>query len=340
MEVLREAPKPSSFIPLIEHQSSTPASFYNGPPVLHYYSDRSKLVVQEHEAHSSPALAPLLEASAPQPDHDPEASTTNGTSNGDVAGKQRVVFELDVYVTSDKLLLYQSGANVGLSIPYPSISLHAIQSVPSPGPGEQQGLYMQVLIKSPEAGEGDEPESISITIVPTASAPPQITSTGTGTTETGLEGEDEKEQTPALAMFNALSACSNLHPDPVEPGDYDENEDTGADGSRLFRAGLAFPGASDGGLPPAMPGSGGWITAENMHEFVDEEGNWIGGDDQEEGEGEGEYEDEDGQEWNGNDGGDGYGDGPLGPGAGTVRPRDSDQQGNEDDDDTKWRRTD
>lgn len=39
-----------------------------------------------------------------------------------------------------------------------------------------------------------------------------------------------------------------------------------------------FAGARDGGLPPAMPGSGGWITAENVHEYFDEQGNWIGGD--------------------------------------------------------------
>jgi nucleotide-sensitive chloride channel 1A len=25
-----------------------------------------------------------------------------------------------------------------------------------------------------------------------------------------------------------------------------------------------------------MPGSGGWITAENVHEYFDEEGNWTG----------------------------------------------------------------
>ncbi|ETI24499.1 hypothetical protein G647_03868 [Cladophialophora carrionii CBS 160.54] len=333
MEILREAPKPSSFVPLIEHQSSTPASFYTGPPVLHYYSDRSKLVVLEHEAQSIPALAPLLEASAPQPDPQPQASTTNGTSDTNATGTQRVITELDVYVTSDKLLLYQNAVNVGLAIPYPSISLHAIQSLPSPAPGEQQGLYMQVLSKTPEAGEDEDPESISLTVIPTASAPPQVTSTASGTTETGLESEDEKEQTPVLAMFNALSACSNLHPDPLEPGDDDDgDDDAGPGGSRLFRAGLAFPGASDGGLPPAMPGSGGWITADNMHEFVDEEGNWIGGDDQ----GEGEDEEEEGNE-NGDGATAGGNYSPLGPGAGTVRPRDDGQQGNGADDNTKWR---
>ncbi|KAJ9617294.1 hypothetical protein H2200_001015 [Cladophialophora chaetospira] len=325
MEVLSEAPKPSSFVPLVEHQSSTPASFYTGPPVLHYYSDRSKLIILEHEAQSLPALAPLLAHSTSQAE--PQDPIANGSSDTTSIGNQKVIENLDVYVTSDKLLLYSTTANTGLSIPYPSISLHAIQSLPSPSPGEQQGLYMQVL--SQTSPEKEDPESISLTIIPTASAPPQVPAAhGPGTTETGLEAEEEKEQTPVLAMFNALSACSNLHPDPVEQGDEDDDEE-GVVGSRLFRAGLAFPGTHDGGLPPAMPGSGGWITAENMHEFVDADGNWIGGEDEE--------QDEEGD---GEEGGNG-----LGPGAGTVRSReDANSNGNgnaaeEGDDETKWRRT-
>jgi len=55
-------------------------------------------------------------------------------------------------------------------------------------------------------------------------------------------------------------------------------------------------GVTDGGLPPPFPGSGGWITAENVTEFFDEGGNWIGG-------GQEEVE-------------------PLGEGAGRVRGRD------------------
>ena len=191
---------------------------------------------------------------------------------------------------------------------------------------------MQVISQPASTAEDEEPESISLTIIPTASAPPQVASTASGTTETGLEGEDEEEQTPVQAMFNALSACSNLHPDPVEPGDEDEDAQGGQ--SRLFAAGLAMPGVSDGGLPPAMPGSGGWITAENMHEFVDEDGNFVGGDEEmgdEDGEGEEENE-------------------PLGPGAGTVRQRGEDQEhqnggsvdgaGGTAGEETKWRRTD
>lgn len=155
--------------------------------------------------------------------------------------------------------------------------------------------------------EDIEPESISLTIVPTASAPPQAAGSD------ALEIEAEPEQTPAQALFNALSNCSNLHPDPVE------DDDESAQGSRLIQAGLAIPlGGEDTGLPPPMPGSGGWITAENMHEFVDENGNWI--------EGAGDEDEEDA---------------PLGPGAGTVRPRDEDDDGDVpiDGDESKWQRT-
>lgn len=213
--------------------------------------------------------------------------------------------------TSSKLFLYSDAASAGVAIPYPSISLHAIQSLPQPSAGEQQGLYMQVVTSSegPE-NEDAEPESISVTIIPTASAPP-------ATATENDPAEDKPEQTPVTAMFTALSNCSNLHPDPIDPGD---EEDGGA--SRLFQTGLAFPGSADGGLPPAMPGSGGWITAENMHEFIDADGNWIGDNEGEEG---GEDESE-----------------GLGPGAGTVRPREDGQEDANADgqsDEAKWQRT-
>lgn len=74
-----------------------------------------------------------------------------------------------------------------------------------------------------------------------------------------------------------------------------------------------------------MPGSGGWITAENVGEFFDEEGNWRG-------------EAGGGQEV-------GISGGGLGEGAGTVRAREEDgggeEVGSEGDgvEETKWRRT-
>lgn len=169
------------------------------------------------------------------------------------------------------------------------------------------------LISSSESigGEDLEPESISVTIIPTAAGVPLPTTTDD-------TAEDQPEQTPVVAMFTALSNCSNLHPDPVDPED-----EQGGEGSRLFQAGLAIPGDTSGGLPPAMPGSGGWITADNMHEFFDEEGNWIGGEDDAQEEGE-KMEDS------------------LGPGAGIVRPREGEDEeedaADESRDEAKWRR--
>lgn len=99
MEVLREAPKTSTFIPLVEHQSSTPASFYTGPPVLHYHSDRSKIIILERDASGTALLEPLLrQASAPG-----SAQTNGGVDvNGDGEGQseQKVIENVDVWVTS------------------------------------------------------------------------------------------------------------------------------------------------------------------------------------------------------------------------------------------------
>lgn len=159
--------------------------------------------------------------------------------------------------------------------------------------------------------EDEPPDTVSLTIIPTAAAPPPSTAP-TANEDDALESEDQPQLTPVQALYNALSDCSDLHPDPVE----DEDE-TGENMSRLMQAGLAIPGTSDGSMPPAMPGSGGWITAENMHEYVDENGNFIMDEEME----------EDGEE-------------ELGPGAGTVRSRpddDADLDGG--DGDGKWQRT-
>lgn len=173
--------------------------------------------------------------------------------------------------------------------------------------------------------EEDEPETIELTLIPT-SPPPSSTP------------EEEIN-----ALFTAISTCSNLNPDPVSQ-DVEMNEDGTAQGdSRIrFEGNVGYEGISglpgvsrgvdNGGLPPPFPGSGGWITAENVGEFFDGEGNWIGGG-------------EDGEE-----GAEGDGVVVLGEGAGRVRARDEMEADEEHavgtngvsgdaDDDSKWRRT-
>lgn len=96
----------------------------------------------------------------------------------------------------------------------------------------------------------------------------------------------------AQEIFEALSACADLHPDAAQSdGEQDEDEEDTA------------------------PGAGGWITSENMHEFVDEDGNFVGtGGSSSEG---------------------------LGAGAGTIRYREDDDEGVNGDgmEDGKWQRT-
>ena len=97
MEVIHEAPKVSSFTPLAEHQSQTPESFYSGPPVLYYRSQRAQLIILESELTASPALSKLV-----------DAKSTNGTVvNGEREEEEeeheqeKIIEGIDIWVTSE-----------------------------------------------------------------------------------------------------------------------------------------------------------------------------------------------------------------------------------------------
>jgi chloride channel, nucleotide-sensitive, 1A len=99
MELIREPPPASTFVPLADHQSTTPASFYTGPPVLHYHSGRSKVVILERDPAASALLAPLLQHATNE-----DADTgTNGHADGDggdTANARKVLEDVDVWVAS------------------------------------------------------------------------------------------------------------------------------------------------------------------------------------------------------------------------------------------------
>lgn len=153
-----------------------------------------------------------------------------------------------------------------------------------------------------DGGDDDETfDTIQLTLIPPSSSTDLSSPAQEGAT---TRSEQEK-------LFDAITACQNLHPDPADDDEDDDDEDyadrivfeSAVDGSNEAIEGLpgAFRGSSNGGLPPPMPGSTtGWITAENVGEFFDADGNWIGGGDEEEG--------KDGED--------------LGEGAGRVRARD------------------
>ncbi|KAF7585090.1 hypothetical protein BBP40_000363, partial [Aspergillus hancockii] len=238
MEPLQTPPETSSFVLLADHQSRTPASFHSGPAVLHHHSKHCKLVILEHELVATPVLNSLRGASTPAPANRTASQSQENAADGEeTEGKEIVIDGIDVWVTSDKFLLYNPTLSTGLSIPYPTISLHAVQRLTLPStPTEVQGLYMQIATPTEQPSEDDFEEHLTLTVVP----PPS---------EAG-EGEPESnpdEETPTQALYNAVSACSNLHPDPT-------SDDEAEGESSLFGAGLVQAGSADGGLPAPVDG--------------------------------------------------------------------------------------
>lgn len=177
------------------------------------------------------------------------------------------------------LTIFSNKVEAGVSIPYPSISIHAIKKIGPEADAERtQAVWMQLEFSNGGADD-DDFNTVDLTIIPPKS---------------------DSEPSAAKQLYDAMANCSDLHAD---PNDGDESEDDYDrivfEGSEEHQAIEGFTGvmrgASNGGLPPPMPGSGGWITADNVHEYFDEEGNWIGkgaeGQDEELGEGAGRVRD-------------------------------------------------
>lgn len=323
MEVSHSPPNVESFTPFSVHQSQTPESFYSGPPILYHHSPSTTLLIHSHDLEAAPALAELVPST--HRGTNGTAGHVNGDGNGEEdTGQELSISNIGVWVTSEsvkhaspsyfpllkldrRLFLYSPSQNARVSISYPSISLHATQI---PTASRPASLFLQLLTQEQAFDDHDPESTVSLTVIPTPTAPT------TATTEGGDDNDAESQpQDDVPLLFAALSACANLHPDPASDS---EGEDGGGRNPTIMFEGDAdvsgiYPlGNGGGGLPPPMPGSGGWITAENVGEFFDEEGNFRGG-------------------------------GGLGEGAGSVRTREEDgddeENGDGVEDETKWRRT-
>jgi chloride channel, nucleotide-sensitive, 1A len=177
------------------------------------------------------------------------------------------------------LTLYSSTKNIGFSVDYPAIALHALGTHHSSlfSDASSQVVLLQINLHDTELTNSDDDiQTLDLTLVPTSTSGPSPTNSG----------NDGEALNPVKALFDALSTCADLHPDPASPGSEDDEP---------------------------QPGAGGWITSENMADFVDDEGNFIGMD-------------------------------SLGAGAGTVRSREDDTgangtNGTDDPGDGKWQRT-
>lgn len=180
------------------------------------------------------------------------------------------------------MILFSHGSGTGIEIPYPAITLHAIKNFkniekPDDDSSKFSGVYMQLELtgSGPEDDESFEP--LELTLIPYK--PAEVA-------ETPTIDASNTERTNAL--FNQISACSNMNPDPRNEGEDDDDEDDFNADHIVFESeveqgeaieGLpgVWQGNGTGGLPPPMPGSSGWITADNVNEYFDKDGNWIGG---------------------------------------------------------------
>ncbi|KAI1178415.1 regulator of volume decrease after cellular swelling-domain-containing protein [Nemania sp. FL0916] len=291
----------NDFLPLSEYQAQTPTSFFNGKPVLYFHDANIKAWASSAQCEnlfffSKAATGDNATSSDPTP---PESLALE-------PGRQtREERRVEVFVSSKALTLFSHSSAAGIEIPYPAISLHAIKNFkrldqPDDESHKFAGVYMQLEFSDSATRDDDEfTEPIELTLIPCKTPSDQSAIDPLNTERTG-------------ALFNQISACSNLHPDPHN-GDEDEDDEGGLDtGGFIVGSGIGggavieglpgvFQGSSSGDLPPPMPGSSGWITADNVHEFFNEDGEWIG---------------EDGVS------------GELGDGAGRVRGRDEvDQDG-------------
>lgn len=194
------------------------------------------------------------------------------------------------------------------------ISIHAIKTI---GTGETKypSVFLQLELSPDGGADDDDFETVELTLIPPTAPAGTASASATEAAQTETEEAEstigkKQPDNEATKLFKAITACADLNPDPAEGDEDDEYDDNRIifEGDAIEGFQGVFAGSSSGGLPPPMPGSSGWITADNVHEYFDEHGNWIGGEEVVEVDIEGEEEE-------------GGVSGELGEGAGTVRRR-------------------
>lgn len=187
------------------------------------------------------------------------------------------------------LTLYSPICEKGARIPYQPIGIYGVKNFGSEG-ATQPAVYLQLNL-SDGGPSDDEFETVELVLIPPPSAP---------AAEEETTGTSQPPQSEAMKLFRAIADCSVLHPDPVEEDEDGEVTFEGIKWQGVSGGGYENEGEASGdlelytvtnkygefkgpsGLPPPMPGSSGWITAENVNEYFDADGNWIRGGGEEE----------------------------------------------------------
>lgn len=228
------APSIEEYTPLSEHQQQTPGSFWGGKLVLHLRSTGADLKVSNEDLLSQPALAGL------------RPSSSNGSESEEILGG------IDVWVLSrcdhmqltprvrptaningSHLTLWSTSTQKGVEIQYQSITVHA-----------QEGDAVFLGLNLSDNNTADEDlEFIQLRIIPASIEPAEHSEQSDAPQQ---PNGNHATPSPSQALFKAISDCQELNPDPPE------------DDSERF--------------DETAPDATGWITSENMQDFMDENG--------------------------------------------------------------------
>lgn len=288
---VHDEPQLDSFIPLSQYEAQTPGTFFDGKPVLHFYACKTYITLplvaqQKHRALAT--LTHLVESAAPQ-----EGNTR--------------IDDIDVWVTDKCLTLYSKTTNGGCRIPYPAITITAVDGA---------AVLLELNLSDSNTTADDDIEYFQLKIFPTNVEHGTDLEQKTASIANGTNGTTPSNEMLTAGLFKAIADCQELNPDPPGPGEEDGD-------------------AGEAAFDETAPGATGWITSENMDQFVDADGNFrmpegvtfVGG---EEEEAQDEEDDNDGTIQNGVQE-------PLGQGAG--RTRTATEAGVEREDESKWRAT-
>ncbi|KAI5813535.1 hypothetical protein BZA77DRAFT_117094 [Pyronema omphalodes] len=314
LTIIRTPPSKSNYEALSTFQAATPASF--STPVLYHHEVGARVLVSREQA----GLIPIFVAG-------------DGEGEGkDGEGEQEITVQgIELWVTNENIILYNTPLNIGAIIPYLSLTLHAVTNT-SLG----SGVYLQISL-TPEisthsnSDNYDDEELVELTLVPSV---PSATACEDDENNEGTKGNEENKGSedkdnennetsqpsqPAAAtatatqkqttqtIFQSLSLCTSLHSSNLS--DNSEDEDLDNDEKIIFEG----DSEGDDGIMrlqgfPSFPGQGGWITAENVDQFRFEDMEvhvpFVG----------------------------------LGQGAGVVRNREDEEEEEEQRDEAKWRR--
>ncbi|KAI0525483.1 regulator of volume decrease after cellular swelling-domain-containing protein [Xylaria bambusicola] len=278
--VIQKCPSAENdFLPLSEYQSQTPETFFEGKPVLYFHDESIKAWVSNEKLEE---LFFFSQNSASEPTSlkpTPPESHALDSEDKHTCEENKV----EVFVSSRKLILFSHNSGKGIEIPYPTVTLHAIKNFKlldksdDDSQSKFSGVYMQLEFSNSAPDDDESFEPIELTLIPYKPS----------SSDEVHAALDPLNAERTSALFNQISACSNLNPDPRNEGEEDDEDDEFNADHIVFEGnvdeGVAIEGLpgvlqgnNTGGLPPPMPGSSGWITADNVNEYFDEEGNWIG----------------------------------------------------------------